>query len=927
MSTLPSVVQSSLGHTLHLTKQIGKGGEGAVYETRERNDIAVKLYWPDKAQSRREKIATMAVAQWYKTNLFVAFPIDVLFSANGAFAGFIMKRVGGSRPIHMLFTPASRKVEFSQANYRFLIRAAANVARAVASVHAIGCVIGDVNHSGFLIADNATSTLIDSDSFQIVASNRKFLCQVGTPEYTPPELQGKRFDQITRTANHDNFGLAVLVFQILFMGRHPYSGRFQGAGDMPLERSIGEYRFAYSLHLSRTRMLPPPGAPLLTDFPPFIGETFEKTFGPSGPNGRTTAAEWVSILQSLEPHLVQCAAEPSHQHIKDKSCPWCRVEQSSPGFITFNAVGPATVIPSHIDLSQIVGIVNAIRDPGPTPAIQTVLVSHPNISPVSGAAELVTKLRRRAYVGAGASAVGAILVCYGDLAAIPGLLALGMGIIVNAIAPRDLRKLRKEQADAEASWRAVEDAWSKHPGNTSFLRIKAETDDLIRALGDLPNEEKRQLQRLEQNKRDFQLRRHLDRSLIANAKIRKVGSGRKAVLASFGIQTAADIDAQRISAIQGFGPALVTNLIEWQQSVARKFIFNASEPLNLHDVATVKARIANSKNELDKRIRESIKNLEQAANFAVTQRAKLTTAANQSFAAREQAEINVQSVTGPFHKASKIITLCCAGLAGIGLINWGRETTPKPPPRPATVLASARPPTSSVNKTEYAHPLDVPKVAAPEHNGAIVPAIKPEPPKVEPPERDAIKPEPPKSAPPERDALNPQPPMVASQESDINRTGEMVKARSVQSDNKVAAAQLFVSNLEERWSTDGIPDLGWLSSIYADEIDYYGKRLSRKSVISDKRTFATKWSRRRYVVQPNSMSARCDNAGCEVTGVVQFTVPHPAQQVSSQGTATFSYSLVSKGDSFVIIRESGSVLRREVTRDNSSTSVAPARRK
>jgi hypothetical protein len=772
-------------------------------------------------------------------------------------------------------------------------------------------VIGDVNHSGFLIADNATSTLIDSDSFQIVASNRKFLCQVGTPEYTPPELQGKRFDQITRTANHDNFGLAVLIFQILFMGRHPYSGRFQGPGDMPLERAIGEYRFAYSVNPSRTRMLPPPGAPLLTDFPPFIGEAFEKAFGPSGPNGRTTAAEWVSILQSLEPHLVQCGADPSHQHIKDKLCPWCRMEQSSPGFITFNVVGPATVVPSHIDLSQLVRIVNAIHDPGPTPAIQTVLVSPANTVPVLGAGELVAKLRRRAYVGAGASAVGAILVCYGDLAAIPGLLALGTGIIVNAIAPRGLRKLRKERTDAEASWRAVEDAWSKHPGNISFLRIKAETDDLIRALGDLPNEEKRQLQRLEQNKRDAQLRRHLDRYLIANAKIRKVGSGRKAVLASFGIQTAADIDAQRISAIQGFGSALVTNLIDWQQSATRKFIFNASEPLNQRDVAVMKARIANSKNDLDKRIRESIKQLEQAANFTVTQRAKLTTAANQSFAAREQAEINVQSVTGPFHKASKIITLCCAGLAAIGLLNWGRQTTPEPPTPPATVLASARPTTSSINKTESVPPLEEPKLVAPE-KGAIVPAIKPEPPKVEAPERDVVKPEPPK---------------VASPEREINRAEEIVKARSAQSDNKVGAAQLFVSNLEGRWSTDGIPDLGWLNSIYADEIDYYGKRLSRQSVVSDKRTFATKWSRRRYVVQPNSMSARCENAVCEVTGVVQFTARHPAQQVSSQGTATFSFSLVSNGDSFVIIRESGSVLQRGVTRDNSSTPVAPARRK
>ena len=30
--------------------------------------------------------------------------------------------------------------------------------------------------------------------------------------------------------NHDNFGLAVLIFQLLFMGRHPFSGRYQRPG-------------------------------------------------------------------------------------------------------------------------------------------------------------------------------------------------------------------------------------------------------------------------------------------------------------------------------------------------------------------------------------------------------------------------------------------------------------------------------------------------------------------------------------------------------------------------------------------------------------------------------------------------------------------------------------------------------------------------
>jgi DNA-binding helix-hairpin-helix protein with protein kinase domain len=714
MGAFPSIVQSSLGRTFHLAKQIGKGGEGAIYETAEQQDIAIKLYWPDKAQSRRDKITAMASAQWYKTSSFVAFPIDVLFSSNGAFVGFVMKKIGGSKPIHMLYSPASRKVEFSQANYKFLIRAAGNIARAVASVHSLGCVIGDINHSGFLVSDKAVSILIDSDSFQVVAASHKYLCQVGTPEYTPPELQGARFDRVARTANHDNFGLAVLVFQILFMGKHPFAGRYQGSGDMPLERAIGEFRFAYSVQSSRTEMQPPPGAPVLTDFPPHIGAAFENAFSQQGQTLRSTAAEWVFLLDNLETYLVQCAADSSHQHVKDKPCPWCRMEQSSPGFVTFNSIRTAPIIPIHIDVSQIIALVNAIRDPGPAPTIQTVIIVSANVGPAPLATGLVTNLRRRAYLGVGASAVGAVLISFGGVAILPGILILAAGVLANAVAPRGLKELRQSRSQAEASWRAIEEAWSKQPGNGRFLKIRAEINEYIRSLSDLPKDEARELQKLEQNKKDAQLRRHLDRFLIANAKIAKIGSGRKAVLASFGVQTAADVELQKVTAIQGFGPTLVSSLMAWRQSVANKFVFNASEPVNQSDLTNLKARIANRKVELDNKIRGSAAGLQQASSDSLTQRAKIASLANQAFATRKQAEINEQSATGPLHKASKVISLCCIGLAAIGLLIGNSPTSSPPPEKPPVIAAKTpeRPPSAPASPPSL-NRVTPPAVAAP----------------------------------------------------------------------------------------------------------------------------------------------------------------------------------------------------------------------
>ncbi len=135
-----------------------------------------------------------------------------------------MPRVDGHKDIHTLYSPRSRKAEFPNADWRFLIRAAANTARAFAAIHETGCVIGDVNHGGVCVSDKATVRLIDCDSFQVTVGTRRFLCEVGVPTFTSPELQGKPFRGVVRSPNHDNFGLAVLVFHLLYMGRHPFAG-------------------------------------------------------------------------------------------------------------------------------------------------------------------------------------------------------------------------------------------------------------------------------------------------------------------------------------------------------------------------------------------------------------------------------------------------------------------------------------------------------------------------------------------------------------------------------------------------------------------------------------------------------------------------------------------------------------------------------
>lgn len=205
-----------------LGSMIGKGGEGEIYTLAENGSLALKLYTVADTKSREQKIAAMLQAELGKKAPLVAFPLAAVKRRSGAFAGFVMRRVIGFHPLHDLYAPGPRKSNFPQTDYRFLVRAATNIARAVGTVHAANSVIGDINHSSMLVSNKAVVALIDADSFQISANGQTHFCRVGVPEYTPPELQGKSFNGVVRTSNHDAFGLAIVIFQMLFMGRHPF---------------------------------------------------------------------------------------------------------------------------------------------------------------------------------------------------------------------------------------------------------------------------------------------------------------------------------------------------------------------------------------------------------------------------------------------------------------------------------------------------------------------------------------------------------------------------------------------------------------------------------------------------------------------------------------------------------------------------------
>ena len=68
---------------------------------------------------------------------------------------------------------------------------AANLCLAVDTVHRVDAVIGDFQERNILVNDTTRVTLVDCDSMQFTgADGHQFLCGVGRPEFTAPELAG-----------------------------------------------------------------------------------------------------------------------------------------------------------------------------------------------------------------------------------------------------------------------------------------------------------------------------------------------------------------------------------------------------------------------------------------------------------------------------------------------------------------------------------------------------------------------------------------------------------------------------------------------------------------------------------------------------------------------------------------------------------------
>jgi DNA-binding helix-hairpin-helix protein with protein kinase domain len=643
------VLKGSNGEVYSLGREVGRGGEGLVYELRSHPELVLKQYNEPLDEQKIAKLRLMAAMRTPALDTHAAWPHDLIQDESNTYCGFVMRKLVGYVPLHMLFSPMERKKLFPTMGYNFLVHVARNLVAAFHKLHEAGVVAGDINEGNILVDQNGLVAFIDCDSFQIQSGDTYCFCEVGIPRYTPPELLTLgSFDEVIRTVNTDSFSISILVFQLLFMGRHPFAGVNKTGIDFDEVAAILNGEFAYSLRRPNKVLQPPENALSITNLPEGVARLFHRAFESQE---RPTPKEWIAALDELIGGIVYCTVDRVHNYpAQAGECPWCYFADKKGVSFFLDRSSERTKIGAHIS-----HFINGF-------AIQELDIqewSPPVLSaPVSP--QVTGGFRPRLQAGwwlLGSLVLFAFLAFWNSQTlggAVFGVVSMGavfvvfLGIVYAVLrwpVRRNLKATRRELSNTVAALDACLESINKL---AEVRRLKRSLQQLRYAIEEyrklpvhldiwkLDAEEQYYNELLNAYLQDFQL---------DDYEIASLGATRKSALKNHGINTAADIQALHTIKIPGIGPKKVQLLFDWQRQMAANFVYRP-DPQELAAIAakvTTQAAIEARKQEAD--ITQQYQALNGIKAKTVRAMAPILKSADGYYMQQKQLEANIQELT------------------------------------------------------------------------------------------------------------------------------------------------------------------------------------------------------------------------------------------------------------------------------------------
>jgi serine/threonine protein kinase len=360
---------------INLDQKIGEGATASIYKVYLNNQLqAAKIYKADRKIST-EKLEAMLVSSPNETEfndegqIFIKFTWVkyLLKDKSNKIVGFIMPFVdqNSTNSLDTYYDPVLIKRLNSKTHSALSLRLeiALNLCRSVHELHALGHHFIDIKPQNIRVyRDNNKVVLMDCDGYSIKNDRpppERFPAELISTDYIAPEVIKNHLSPQTLGQEQDCYGLAVIIFQLLNFGTHPFQGIVK---DSNIQATTNDDRAAIWLYpyglLGHPNVMPRKQSVHNL----FLHETralFDRAFTSTN---RPTALEWVNHINEIltKKLIVRCKLFPSdisHIHFKNFGCIGCKVEENVKNSLQSKNKGttykvPPVNIPNSINNQQ-----------------------------------------------------------------------------------------------------------------------------------------------------------------------------------------------------------------------------------------------------------------------------------------------------------------------------------------------------------------------------------------------------------------------------------------------------------------------------------------------------------------------------------------------------------------------------------------------
>ncbi|GAA5082549.1 hypothetical protein [Lysobacter panacisoli] len=336
-----SVLRGGDGRSITLAKRLASGGAGTIHLLRGHPGEVAKIYHThvDVPAYRRRIEAMLELAphlpdirEGTRSIVQLAWPSTMLSDRAGRFVGFLMPAVdvAATTELELILQTRQAQREGLPTGLGAKVTLAANLAAVLAELHRQRHYVVDLKPVNLrFYRQSLYMAMLDCDGFSIQGRSERFNAPQYTPDYLAPEFHRNGLTAHGEPAQ-DRFALAVIVFQLLNFGIHPYAGR-PSSERVPTDlasRIAGDW-YPYGI-APRAGLAANPGSGHAA-MPDELRRLFDRAFTPGAADRRPSASEWAELLSGYalrsSARLVACHNDGSHQHFAGQPCAACERAQ------------------------------------------------------------------------------------------------------------------------------------------------------------------------------------------------------------------------------------------------------------------------------------------------------------------------------------------------------------------------------------------------------------------------------------------------------------------------------------------------------------------------------------------------------------------------------------------------------------------------